>query len=127
MISTKLPILLWFELRRLNSAFKDVDRKMDYPIEACTSSRQHTLLSTSTSGQAFSLVSESTLCPIVQNATLNTWDKKVNYDVEQIFKIKDVPRSIEHNLSREEITALESLSKNDEIVNKNADKGGAQR
>ena len=68
---------------------------------------------------------KSTFCPIIQNATLNTFAKKVNFDVENLFKGQIDSNQTQHNLSKTEQDAVESLSKNEQIVVKKADKGGA--
>ena len=77
---------------------------------------------TSVSGQAVSVPSKtrfkpkSTFCPIVQNATRNTFANKVNFDVENLFKDKIDPNQTQRNLSKTEQDAVESLSKNEQIV-----------
>lgn len=61
--------------------------------------------------------------PPIQNATINIFVKKVNYDVELLFK-KDV-KTLKKNLTKKEQDALISLLNNKDLVIKPADKGWA--
>lgn len=89
------------------------------------------LASSSDTSQTDSLVSKtffkprSTFCPLFQNAALNTFEKKVNFDIENLFKNKNKRTPAHSNLSHKEKTALETLLNDDAIVIKKADKGGA--
>lgn len=66
---------------------------------------------------------KSVFCPIVQNSTLNTFEKKVNYEVDNL--LSKINNKCIHNLTRAERDALKELSDNKNIVIKRADKGGA--
>ncbi len=65
---------------------------------------------------------KSFFLPPIQNLTINTFIKKVNYDVELLFK-KDV-KPLKRNLTKKEQDVLISLSDNKDLVIKPADKGG---
>ena len=90
--------------------------KMTPPLGSASSSSE-------SCSSATSFKPKSYFCPIVQNATLNTFEKKVNYEVEKLFS----QRRNRHrqNLSKAEQGALKELSVNENIVIKRADKGGA--
>lgn len=66
---------------------------------------------------------KSYFCPTVQNATLNTFERKVNFEIENLLSKNNTPSR--HNLSKEEREALKELSDYKDIVIKRADKGGA--
>lgn len=66
---------------------------------------------------------KSTFTPNISNPTLGTFFKKVTHDVDKLFTTKR--RKNGHNLTKEETEALNWLSKNDDIIVKRADKGGA--
>ena len=66
---------------------------------------------------------KSQFCPRWQNATLETFENKVNYEVEKILASKK--QQWQPNLTREERQALKELMDNKNIVIKSADKGGA--
>ena len=55
--------------------------------------------------------------------TTNTYVEAVKKDSEQSKTV--TPRKIRPNLSKDEKAALKNLSKRDDIINTNADKGGA--
>lgn len=59
---------------------------------------------------------------MVQNTTLNTFEKKVNYEIENILSQKNTHHQ---NLTKEERKILQDLSNNKDFVIKKADKGGA--
>lgn len=60
---------------------------------------------------------------LVSNATLTAFTKKVDYDIEELFKTS-VQRTGE-NLTRSQKLAIDHLAKNESIIIKPADKGGA--
>lgn len=65
---------------------------------------------------------KSTFIPCVSNPTLNSFYKKVSYEMDNIFASK---KKKHFNLSKDEINALDWLSTNDNLIIKRADKGGA--
>ncbi len=66
---------------------------------------------------------KSTLSSLCNNATLMTFTKKVDHDIEKLFSCtKHDPT---HNLSKKEHVLLDELSTNDDIILRSADKGGA--
>lgn len=64
---------------------------------------------------------KSRFCPRWQNATLETFENKVNYEVEKILSSR---KQRHPNLTKEERVALKELTDNKNIVIKKADKGG---
>lgn len=65
----------------------------------------------------------STFCPVVNNASLIAFTKKVSCDMDTF--LQSVTHSPKANLSKPENAALRWLSNNDNLVIKKADKGGA--
>ena len=57
---------------------------------------------------------KSYFCHVVQNATLNTFEKKVNYEIEKLLSIKN--KQYQQNLTKEEREALKELSENNNVV-----------
>lgn len=66
---------------------------------------------------------KSKFMPVCSNPTLIAFTKKVSHDMDKMLETKQNKRT--HNLSKGERDALNSLAKNDEIIVKPADKGGA--
>lgn len=61
--------------------------------------------------------------PPVSNATLTAFTKKVDYEIEELFS--NSAQKVRENLTKSEKLAIDQLAKNDSIVVKPADKGGA--
>lgn len=66
---------------------------------------------------------KSKFCPRIQNATLETFEKKVNYEVGKILTKSNT--HCQPNLTKDEREALKELADNDNFIIKRADKGGA--
>ena len=67
---------------------------------------------------------KSRFAPIVSNPSLVAFTKKVDHDIEKLFSdTSDVTNR--SNLTHKERIALDDLSKNDDIIIRPADKGGA--
>lgn len=79
-------------------------------------------VSTTTQGTPFK--PRSTFCPVTANATLSTFTKKVDFEVDKMYQQrKNRPKY--YNLTKQERGALEQMMKNDDLIIKRADKGGA--
>lgn len=65
---------------------------------------------------------KSTFCPLNNNPILNTFTKKVSFEVERVFQTKGTRQ---YNLTKRQKDALDWLSTRDDVVIKGADKGGA--
>lgn len=67
---------------------------------------------------------KSTFCPVDVNATLNTFTKKVDFEVDKMYQQrKNRPKN--YNLSKQEHDALELIKNDKDLIIKRADKGGA--
>ncbi|KAF7642341.1 hypothetical protein LDENG_00259770 [Lucifuga dentata] len=61
--------------------------------------------------------------PPVSNATLTAFTKKVDFDIENLFSTPG--KTVRENLTKLQKQALDCLAKNESIITKPADKGGA--
>lgn len=61
--------------------------------------------------------------PPVSNSTLTAFTKKVDCDIENLFRTSQ--QKVKDNLTKSQKMAMESLVKNESIIIKPADKGGA--
>ena len=66
---------------------------------------------------------KSTFCPVVNNACLIAFTKKVSYEVDSLCQTTKSPAT--YNLTKQENAALRELSNNEDLIIKRADKGGA--
>lgn len=66
---------------------------------------------------------KSNFMPMSSNHTLIAFTQKVSHDIDNMFDKRQ--NRIKHNLSKRERDALNSLTKNEQIIIKPADKGGA--